>query len=306
MIIMNKENSKLNVTAPKVRPTILKRSIGNRIKNFFTYNLPDRNSRVWELDLLRGIMILAVTFDHFFFFLIQWQFIPFKTEIGQKLMDFAYAYRESSFRNAMQPFSLFLFSFLAGLNCQFSRNNFRRMLEFWIFCALFMGGFALIKFIFPDALAVYLIFNIITVLAISFTIWWFFDLIKLPTWIRTSIGIVLIVIGLVCYYKYFSEPEDFYVQNEFLALMVYNSHGYEMSANNFEPLLPHLGWFLIGGVIAKFAYPSKRTHCKQIYPPKPLRPLLLIGKHSLFFYLTGPVIILAPLWLVVLIVGLFL
>ncbi len=303
---MRKESTELNVKAPKVRTAVLTRKIGSRIKNFFIYNPPGKNPRVWELDLLRGIMMLAVTLDHILLFLYQWQFINFNTEIGQRIMDFAYLYRNGSFRDAMQPLSLFLFSFLAGLNCRFTRSSFRRVLKFWIFCALFMGGFALIKVIFPNMLAVYLIFNIVTVLAISFTVWWLLDLVKLPAWIRASIGTVLIVIGMVCYYKYFAEPEDFYVQNEFLALMVYNRHGFEMSANNFEPLLPHLGWFLIGGVIGMFAYPDNKTHCKQIYPPKPLRPLLLIGKHSLFFYLTGPVIILAPLWLVVLIVGLFL
>ena len=255
---------------------------------------------------MRGLLILAVTFDHFLMFLDQWKFIPFQTEIGQAIMDFAFTYRHGSFRNAMQPFALFLFSFLSGLNCRFTRSNFRRVLKFWIFCALFMGGFALLKVIFPDMLDVYLIFNIITVLTISFTIWWLLDLIKCPTWLRSAIGTVLIVIGLVCYYKHFAEPEDFYVQNEFLALMVYNEHGLEMSVNNFEPLLPHLGWFLIGGVIGKFAYPENKTHCKQIYPPKLLRPLLLVGKHSLFFFLLGPVFVFVPLWLVVMIVGLFL
>ncbi|MBO4539205.1 MAG: DUF1624 domain-containing protein [Clostridia bacterium] len=292
--------------APKVRATPLTRTIGGRIKNFFTYNPLDKRPRVWELDLLRGLLILAVTVDHFFMFLDQWKLLPFQTEIGQQIMDFAYLYRNSSFRSAMQPFALFTFCFLAGLNCRFTRSNFRRVLKFWIFCALFMGGFALLKLIFPDMLEVYLIFNIITVLTISFTIWWLLDLIKCPTWIRSVIGTVLIVIGMVCYYKHFAEPEDFYVQNEFLALMVYNEHGLEMSINNFEPLLPHLGWFLIGGVIGKFAYPENKTHCKQIYPPKLLRPLLLIGKHSLFFFLVGPVIVFVPAWIIVKIVGLFL
>ena len=292
--------------APKVRPTPLTRSIGGKIKNFFTYNPLDKRPRVWELDLLRGLLILAVTFDHFLMFLDQWKILPFQTEIGQQIMDFAYVYRNSSFRNAMQPFALFMFCFLAGLNCRFTRSNFRRVLKFWIFCAFFMGGFALLKLLFPDMLEVYLIFNIITVLTISFTIWWLLDLIRCPTWIRSVIGTVLIVIGMVCYYKHFAEPEDFYVQNEFLALMVYNEHGLEMSVNNFEPLLPHLGWFLIGGVIGKFAYPENKTHCKQIYPPKLLRPLLIIGKHSLFFFLVGPVIVFAPAWVIVKIIGLFL
>lgn len=281
------------------------RALWQRIRYFFVYNPPGKTPRVWELDVLRGILILAVTFDHFFMFLDQWKLLPFQTEVGQQIMDFAYAYRNSSFRSAMQPFGLFFLCFLSGLNCRFTRSNFQRVLKFWIFCGLFMGGFALLKVIFPDMLETYLIFNIITVLTISFTIWWLFDLIKCPTWVRTSIGIILIVIGLVCYYKYFVEG-NFSVQNEFLALMVYNDHGVEMSVNNFEPLLPHLGWFIVGGVVGKFAFPDKRSYCKQVYPPKYLYPVLIVGKHSLVFFLIGPILTLGPAWCIVKFIGLFL
>ena len=279
--------------------------IGKRIKYFFIYNPPGKSPRVWELDLLRGLLILAVTFDHFFMFLDQWQFIPFQTEFGQSIMDFAYQYRNAAFRGAMQPFGLFLFCFFAGINCRFTHSNFSRVLKFWIFCGIFMGGFALLKFLLPDMLDAYLIFNIIAVLTISFTVWWLFDLIKCPYWVRSGIGIILTVVGLVYYYKYFTNT-DFYVENDFLALMVYNKHGLALSPNNFEPLLPHLGWFIIGGVVGTFAFPGKKTHCKQVYPPKYIRPLLLIGKHSLFFYLIGPVITLGPVWLLVKFIGLFL
>ena len=277
-------------------------SLWFKIKTFFIYNPPGRSPRVWELDILRGILILAVTFDHFFMFMDQWQLIPFQTEVGAKIMDFAYAYRHSSFRSAMQPYGLFLFCFLAGLNCRFTHGNFQRVLKFWVFCGVFMGGFALLKVLLPDMLDSYLVFNIITVLTISFTLWWLLDLIKCPTWIRTAFGIVFVVIGLVCYYKCFVE-EDFYVNNDFLALLVYNDHGYELSPNNFEPLL---GWFLIGGVVGKFSFPDKKTYCKQVYPPKFLYPILIIGKHSLVFFLIGPVLTLGPLWCIVKLIGLFL
>lgn len=281
-------------------------ALGNRIKNFFTYNPPGKSPRVWELDLLRGILILAVTVDHFFMFLDGWKILPFQTEFGNQIMTLAYQYRNSSFRGAMQPFGLFFLCFLSGINCRFTRSNFRRVLKFWIFCGVFMGGFALLSYLLPDYFGTHLIFNIITVLTISFTIWWLMDLIKCPPWVRSTIGIILIVIGLVCYYKFFLEEEEFFVQNEFLALMVYNQHGLDMSVNNFEPLLPHLGWFIIGGVVGYYVYSDKTTHCKQIYPPKYLRPLLIVGKHSLFFFLTGPVIVFAPLWVLVKFIGLFL
>ncbi len=301
----NVENTELKEKKKEGKVKSFFSALWSSIKTFFTYNPEGKKPRVWELDLLRGLLILAVTFDHFCMFIDQWKLLPFQTEFGQQIMDFFYTYRHSSFRDVMQPVGLFMFSFLAGINSKFTRGTFRRVLKFWIFCGIFMGGFALLKVLFPDMLDTYLIFNIITVLTISFTVWWLMDLIKCPTWLRAGIGIVLVVIGLTYFYKYNFE-DDFYVKNEFLALMVYNDHGMEMSVNNFEPLLPHLGWFLIGGVIGKFAFPGNKTYCKQVYPPKALRPLLLVGKHSLFFYLVGPVLVIAPAWCIVKFIGLFL
>ena len=35
-----------------------------KFKDFFTYNIPGKRPRIWELDLIRGIIMVVVTFDH--------------------------------------------------------------------------------------------------------------------------------------------------------------------------------------------------------------------------------------------------
>jgi uncharacterized membrane protein len=122
-------------------------------------------------------------------------------------------------------------------------------------------------------------------------VWWVLDLIKCPTWIRGYLGAILIIIGLNYYYTYYVIETE-HVTNTFLSLMVYSTLGRSLSPQNFEPLLPHLGFFLVGGVLGKYLYADRKTKCKSPIPPKGLTPLLLLGKHSLVGYITLPFIIL--------------
>ena len=100
--------------------------LGLKIKDYFTYNIPGKRPRIWELDLLRGIILIVVTFDHCCLFSYYWHVTPYVTEFGQKLLDFAYWYCECDFRKGIQPFGLFFLSFLSGINCSFTRSEIGR------------------------------------------------------------------------------------------------------------------------------------------------------------------------------------
>lgn len=267
-------------------------ALGLKIKNYFSYNIEGKRKRIWELDILRGIVLLIVTFDHLCLFTWSWGILPYQTEFGHKLADFATLYCESDFRAAVQPLGLFFLCFLAGINSSFTRSDFRRVVKAWIFSAIFMGGYYLTFHktnpeLFPSSL----IFNIIIVITICYTVWWLLNLIRCPYWVRFGLGMILVCIGIWGFYMYFISPSGFYIDNAFLSLFLYNEHGVELSVVNFEPVLPHLGWFILGGVTGKYLYKDKATHCKNEDPPKALLPLLWIGKHSLAVYLFLPLAI---------------
>lgn len=276
--------------------------LGQRIKRYFTYNVPGRNPRAWELDVMRGIILIAVTLDHCCTYGTKEALMPSYTVVGEWLKHVAGLYSDSAVRSAIQPFGLWLIAFMSGMNSSFTRSRFHRVFKFWILCALFMGGYAVLHIVWPQLVTATLIFNIIAVLTICFTFWWILDLVKCPYWLRGYLGVALIVVGLTFYYKYYI-VDNAYVNNDFLALMVYNDHARDLSPQNFEPLLPHLGWFLAGGVLGKFLYPDRKTKCKRIYPPKALGPVLIIGKHSLAAYLVLPFAILGLVRGIVAIVG---
>ncbi len=282
-----------------------KRKFGQVIKDYFAYNLPNKKPRAWELDILRGIILLVVTFDHCCFFGSSWGILPYQTEFGQKLAEISVWYCGCAFRKAVQPFGLFLLCFLSGVNSAFTRSGFRRVLKFWLFCAAYMGGFYLLHLLIPDLITAKISFNIVAVLTICFTFWWLLDLVHCPNWIRMALAIVATLAGIYGFYCHFIADETFSIENPYVAMLFYNEHGFEISRNNFEPLLPHLGFFLVGGVIGKYLYKDKKSLCKKEYPPKALYPLLIVGKHSLAVYLVMPVIILAAVRAVIEIVGLF-
>lgn len=273
------------------------------VKRYFTYNSEGKRPRAWELDVMRGIILLCVTLDHCLYYSLNEALMPTYTVVGQWFKSLAQFYCDSAVRHAMQPFGLWLLAFMSGLNGAFTRSKFHRVAKFWVFCALFMGGYALLHIIWPDLVTASFIFNIIAVLTICFTVWWLLDVVHCPNWLRAYLGALLIVVGLTYYYLYFQEG-GVYVDNKVLSLMVYNQHGRDLSPQNFEPLLPHLGFFLVGGVLGKYLYPDRKTKCKTELPPKVLTPVLLVGKHSLAAYLVLPFLVLGIVRGIVAIVGL--
>lgn len=273
-------------------------------KYVFTYNNKPKK-RIWELDILRGILMIFVTLCHCCQFGNQLCIFDFVTPFGIKVHDFINTYSGSAFAVGIQPFGLWLFCWLSGVNCSFSRSKVRRVLKMVFFCGLFMGGYYALHLLVPSFIVGDLIFNIIAVITICVTIWWLLDLVKCPDWIRIGIAIIAICLGLTYYYMDYVRGGA-WVENDFLALMVYNGHAHDISRQDFQPLFPHLGWFILGGVMGKKIYKEKKTLTKHEEPYKVFRPLAYIGKHSLVVYMIGTVVVLGLVWAIKDIVHLFL
>lgn len=278
--------------------------IGQAIRRYFTYNPAGKRPRAWELDVLRGFILLFVTLDHCLYYGSMDDLLPAYTVVGFWFKWLAEAYCDSAVRHAMQPFGLWLLAFMSGLNGAFTRSKFHRVAKFWVFCAVFMGGYALLHVLWPELVTGTFIFNIIAVLTICFTVWWLLDVTHCSNWLRGYLGAFLAVVGLTYYFMWVS-GNTAYINNPVLSLLVYNDHGRALSHQNFEPLLPHLGFFLLGGVVGRYLYADKKTKCRTVYPPKALAPVLLIGKHSLAAYLVLPFLLLGILRGIAAIVGLF-
>lgn len=280
--------------------------LGIKIKNFFTYNIEGKRPRAWELDLIRGIIIVGVIFDHVCRFSHFLHLFNFKTAFGQAIGAAAVTYINSKFCVYFYPFVLWLLCFMSGISCQFARSTMKRLLKFWIVCAVVMGGYLVLHFIFPEQMPGYILFNIIAVLTLSASFWYVLDKLKIPDIYRLILGALIAVAGVTLFFVYKFGPNGVNVTNDFFALFVYNKHGYQVSKNNFEPLMPHIGFFILGGVFGKHVYADKATKLKRKTPPKWLSPIMILGKHSFVAYFAMPVLCIGVLWLIVSFIGLLL
>ncbi len=278
----------------------------SKFKDFFTYNIPGKRLRIWELDLIRGIIMVVVTFDHVCRFSYYWGIIRFQTAFGKAIESIALGYLNSYFCKHAYPYALWLLCFMSGISCQFSRSDTKRLIKSWALSAVFMGGYLALHFIIPNIITGYVIFNIIAVITISVTFWYILDKLKVHDVYRIIFGALTVITGVTLFYYNRFHEGGLFVENKFLALLIYNKNGYNVSPNNFEPLLPHLGFFVLGAVFGKNFYRDKATRLKRKTPPKWLTPVMLLGKHSLEAYLFMPVLCISALRLIVKLVGLFL
>lgn len=282
------------------------KKLKTKIKNFFTYNVEGKRPRAWELDLIRGIIIVGVIFDHVCRFSYYLHLFQFQTEFGKAIGRVAVTYINSSFCTYFYPFVLWLICFMSGISCQFSRSNVRRLIKFWVICLVVMGGYLALHFIIPDIIKGYVLFNIIAVLTLSATFWYVLDKLKIPDIYRLILGVLIAVAGVTLFFVNKFHAGGIYVKNDFFALFIYNKHAYQVSPNNFEPLIPHVGFFILGGVFGKRFYADKTTRLKRQTPPKWLSPIMILGKHSFVAYFAMPALCIAVLWLIVKFIGLFL
>ncbi len=304
-VARNEESTSIDTPkAPKVKHTVrLPKGLVRFFGELIHYNTGS-HPRIWELDLFRGVLMLFVTLDHVINYGFVFGFFDFHTK---PMMWFAEnvlkAYRDGYFRVGIQPFGLFTFSFLSGISCSLAGNNAKRSIKMIVLCAVYMGVFAILHLIMPDVVTSFFIFNIINVLTICILFWNLLAWIRTPHWIRTVLGLIMGVVGLTFYYIFFVRGISF-IDNDFLSLLVYNAHAMNI-VQNFEPLLPHMGFFFLGGVLGSVMYADRKTKTKSEVCIKPLLPVAMMGKNSLVTYLFLPVILLGFIWVVEQIVWLF-
>ena len=217
--------------------------------------------RIWELDALRGLCILGVVVVHFvydlveLYALVQWDYPP--------LFSF------------IMNWGGILFFLMSGISVTLGRRCIRRGL-------LVIGGgliisavtYGMYRFGFAGkGLIIY--FGVLHCLGVCMLLW---PLVKrLPVWALAVLGIALIAGG---FYLQTLPPAD----HPWFTVLGLPHQGFVSS--DYFPLLPNLGFFLMGAVLGKTLYRKKETLLPRVNTQNPLiRFFLLCGKHSLWIYL---------------------
>lgn len=250
------------------------------------------NQRVWEIDAFRGFLILAVLVNHLIWtvdaFCIN-GYYNIDSSVWASVTDplgIWYEYNAdgvlslaswfTTFRSSTTNLFVNAFFIVSGISCVFSRNNLKRALK------VLAGG--------------------LFITAFTFGLWkWTGD----PTrFIRFGVLMCYAVCQLI--FVYFLEKRSnetlFFVATPVLAIGYYlRYHGVAATtlpifyifgvpqigdqSSDWWPILPMLGWFLLGVVIGRKYYSEKKTLLPNRTADRLTRPLQFLGRHSGVIYI---------------------
>ena len=218
-----------------------------------------KKNRIWELDALRGIMILCVVAIHLIFDLDEFLGIDvIKNPVLQYCAD---------------HFGV-TFVILSGLCVTLGRHPFKRGMQVFgcgmVITAVTVGAVLL------GWMDKWLIihFGILHLLGVCMMLWCLFR--QLPVCALIPAGISIVLLG-----KWF---DTLTVSSPWLFPLGLCAKGF--ASGDYFPLFPFLGWFLLGAALGKLLYRKKQT----LLPWKgadwlPVRFFRFCGVHSLFIYL---------------------
>jgi len=219
------------------------------------------NKRIWELDAFRGICILGMVVVHAVYDLVN-----LYAMVDWKLPQ-AFLF--------VQKWGGVLFLLLSGICVTLGSRSVRRggivflcgmicTLVTWGMYALGMAGKSLIIY-----------FGVLHCLGCCMLLWPLFR--KLPWWALGILGAGMVTAG---FWLRGQAGVDSYLW------MPFGLPWSGFASSDYFPLLPNLGYFLLGAVLGRSLYRKKQTLFPKVNAENPLlRGLQLCGRHSLWIYL---------------------
>lgn len=260
----------------------------------------DKKRRVWEVDFLRGVAVLAMCFDHFMFDCAHpWSFFSnfFEVEnaFSQKLYTFARWYWESSwdyvsgFRFWGHAVFIFLFLFIVGMSCAFSRDNARRGALCGVAAFLFTGISFMCKAM--GFMEHGIIFGILDCIAMSILIVTALD--NLTKWNKYVNLYAPLVAGIIVAAFAISKQAWFgvvhdteFIDEHFLGYM-FGTHAF---GDDWFGLFPYIGFVFFGMYWGKAAYAQRASLLPRLNG-KWNKPFTFVGRHALITYFIHQVVI---------------
>ena len=218
--------------------------------------------RIWELDVLRGICILAMVAVHLVFDLVYIYGVLTLAGFGQWLF------------NLLTQWGGVLFLLISGICVTLGSHPVRRGLTVFgcgmvctlATCLMYWLGFM------DQSVIIY--FGVLHCLGICMLLW---PLLKrLPAWALGILGVLLAAVGLYL--------PNLRVDTPWLIPLGLMYPGF--ASSDYFPLLPNLGFFLLGTVLGLTLYRKKQTLLPKVNEKNfMVRFFSVCGKWSLFIYL---------------------
>ncbi len=240
-----------------------------------------QHKRVFEIDLVRGFVLILVVAYHLVYDL--YEFLQLES------LSFIHSLELDLFLRL--PF-LGVLILISGISCSFSRNNLRRGGRMLLYSAAFTAVTYLLEhWLCPGNGVIW--FNIIHVVSVSTLIYAL--VVRLVEKFQVdsdrkgnhTLTVVLIVSGLyIAWAGQLVSSLLFQTRSGSWWLLPLGFPPQGLVMMDYLPLIPWLGFFLIGAAVGRLRYPDKATRFPGVSPRllARLSPILWIGRHSLLVY----------------------
>ena len=230
--------------------------------------------RIWELDVLRGVCILGMVVVHLIYDLQTFFSLPFLAD--SRLFDL------------IKQWGGVLFLLISGICVTLGSHPVRRGLIVFacgLICSAVTAGMYFLNMA-DKSIIIY--FGVLHCLGVCMLLW---PLLKrLPVWALGLVGLGLSVLGL-----WISGN----VLVDFPWLIPLGLVPGDFVSSDYFPLLPNLGFFLVGAFLGKTLYRKKETLLPRVNPANPVLAFFtLLGKWSLPVYLLHQPVITGLLYLI--------
>lgn len=257
----------------------------------------NKRDRAFELDAMRGLAVVGMVFYHFIF--------DVRYMMGIDLFSFQ---DEIYFNDMIRPSMTLTFVIVSGISSCFSRNNGKRALKIFLVSFVFSIAMALASL--SLQMDLYVFFNVLHLLAFGTAGYALFQVlekrflqyrplneIEMKAHQGRTNTVILVLASLVLFFDRLPSLYSGQVQGYWLLPLGILPRD-SISMGDYLPILPWLGFYLVGLAIGRIAYPEKKT----LFPSASERifritaPISFLGRHSLIIYLLHQPVFLAILF----------
>ncbi len=216
-------------------------------------------SRIWELDALRGVCILCVIVVHLLFDLVYFLGLPLRLPAWYLFI---------------QQYGGVIFVVLSGCCATLGTRSFRRgVIVFGCGLLVSLVTFGMYRLGFAGR-DVVVWFGVLHLLGVCMMLYPLFR--RRTASQLLGVGLILVCMGYLL--------SGTMVSVRFLFPLGFVYEGFV--SGDYFPLLPHLGWFLLGAGLGKRLYAEKKTRLPGRFSQSaPARFFCWCGRQSLFIYL---------------------
>ena len=252
-----------------------------------------KRERIWEIDFVRGLMILFVVWDHFMWDINCIGSGDYKSKLFQWLYEVSDRYYEGSLRRVTHDAFVSMFVFTSGISCSFSRSNGKRAIKMMSFAILFSAATYAISSIIHEQLTIY--FNVIHVIALSVLLYTVIEWVWAhcnKNWQKNIFGVVMFAITMTALVVG-SCANNMRVH---WTNLIFGESAWRNAVikkfkfgGDYLAFLPDFGWFLVGVFLGRLLYKER----KSVFPSVDARyvsPITFCGRHSLWVYFISQIV----------------